>query len=79
MPSFAADTFGPKNIGSIYGPILLAWGIAGVVGPMLMEYIKRASNSFDIALFIAAGMLVVGFILTLAYRRPSLSEIKQGI
>jgi len=70
MPSFAADTFGPKNIGSIYGPILLSWGIAGVVGPMLMEYIKQVSNNFNTALFIAAGMLVIGFILTLLYRKP---------
>src|SRR3989339_90657 len=70
MPSFAADTFGPKNIGSIYGPILLSWGIAGVVGPMLMEYIKQVSNNFNTALFIAAGMLVIGFILTLLSRKP---------
>ena len=76
MPSFAADTFGSRNIGSIYGPILLAWGIAGVVGPMLMEYIKQASGRFDTALFIAAGILVIGFILMLAYRRPSPSGVK---
>ncbi len=74
MPSFAADTFGTKNIGSIYGPILLAWGIAGVVGPMLMEYIKKVSNSFALALYIAGGMLVIGFILSLLYHKPNLDE-----
>lgn len=71
MPSFTADTFGARNIGGIYGPILLAWGIAGVVGPMMMEYIKQISNSFSTALLIASGMLVVGFFLTLIYRKPS--------
>jgi len=70
MPSFATDTFGPKNIGNIYGKVLLAWGIAGVVGPMLMEYIKKSTDSFATALYIAAGMLAVGFILALLYRRP---------
>ncbi len=71
MPSFAADTFGPKNMGNIYGKILLAWGIAGVVGPILMERIKAATDSFAVALYIAAGMLAVGFILALVYRRPA--------
>ncbi|HGJ64184.1 TPA: MFS transporter, partial [bacterium] len=71
MPSFAADTFGPKNMGNIYGKILLAWGIAGVVGPILMERIKVATDSFAVALYIAAGMLAVGFILALLYRRPA--------
>ena len=71
MPSFAADTFGPKNMGSIYGKILFAWGLAGVVGPILMEYIKTSTASFAVALYIAAAMLVVGFILVLLYRRPA--------
>ncbi len=70
MPSFATDTFGPKNIGNIYGKVLFAWGLAGVVGPMLMEYIKTSTDSFATALYIAAGMLTIGFILALIYRRP---------
>jgi OFA family oxalate/formate antiporter-like MFS transporter len=73
MPSFAAETFGPKYIGSIYGPILLAWGAAGAVGPMLMEWVKKTSNSFTMALSIAAGTLAVGLIITLLYRKPALS------
>ena len=72
MPSFAADTFGAKHIGSIYGPILFAWGIAGAVGPMLMERVKKNSNSFSLAVYIAAGILAVGFIITLLYRKPKL-------
>ena len=71
MPSFTADTFGPKYIGSIYGPILFAWGVAGAVGPMLMEWVKKTSNSFAMALSIAAGILVLGFIVTLLYRKPN--------
>jgi MFS transporter, OFA family, oxalate/formate antiporter len=73
MPSFAADTFGAKHIGSIYGPILFAWGTAGAVGPMLMEWVKKTSNSFSMALYIAAGILTIGFIITLIYRKPKLN------
>jgi OFA family oxalate/formate antiporter-like MFS transporter len=73
MPSFAADTFGPKYIGGIYGPILFAWGTAGAVGPMLMEWVKKTSGSFALALSIAAGVLVFGFMITLLYRKPKLA------
>jgi OFA family oxalate/formate antiporter-like MFS transporter len=70
MPCFATDTFGPKNIGSIYGSILLAWSVAGVVGPMLMERIKQISGNFGSALNIASILLVMGFLLTTLYRHP---------
>ncbi len=71
MPSFAVDTFGPKNIGGIYGKILLAWSTAGVVGPMLMEHFKKVSNSFTLALSVAAGMLCVGIVLVSLYKKPN--------
>jgi MFS transporter, OFA family, oxalate/formate antiporter len=71
MPAYAADTFGTKNIGSIYGKILLAWAAAGVVGPILMERIKTSSGSFKMAIYIAGMMLVIGFIVNQLYRKPA--------
>ncbi len=76
MPSFAVDTFGPKNIGNIYGKVLLAWGIAGVIGPMVMEYIKKVSGSFSKAIISGAGLLIVGAILTAFYKKPVKAAIK---
>jgi len=73
MPSFAVDTFGAKNIGNIYGKILLAWSLAGVTGPMLMEYIKSVSNTFSMALIIASGLLAVGAVLISFYKKPDLA------
>jgi OFA family oxalate/formate antiporter-like MFS transporter len=74
MPAYAADTFGTKNMGSIYGKILLAWAAAGVVGPMLMEKIKSASGSFKTAIYVAMVMLAVGFVINLFYRKPVASS-----
>src|ERR1051326_5595612 len=34
MPAFAADFFGSKNVGPIYGLMLTAWGTASAVGPL---------------------------------------------
>lgn len=73
MPAFVADTFGARCLGDIYGKVLLAWGAAGVVGPLLMEYVQRQSGSFATALYIAAGLLLVGFGLVCTYRRPQLA------
>lgn len=70
MPAFVADTFGARCMGAIYGKVLLAWGLAGVAGPMLMEYAQEQTGTFATALQIAAVLLAVGFILALAYRGP---------
>ncbi len=64
MPAFVADSFGPGYIGKVYGMMLTAWGAAGVVGPLVFSQIK------GIALYVAAGMLLVGFILSVLYKRP---------
>lgn len=76
MPAFAVDTFGAKNIGAIYGKILLAWSTAGVAGPMLMEYVKKVSNSFTLALSVAAGLLCIGIIIMSLYKKPIVEEKK---
>lgn len=73
MPAFAADTFGTRCMGEIYGKVLLAWGIAGIAGPMVMEAAQKRPCGYDGGLHVAAGLLVVGFLLALLYRRPSFS------
>jgi OFA family oxalate/formate antiporter-like MFS transporter len=73
MPAFAADSFGPAYIGRVYGFLLTAWGAAGVVGGLVFaEFNKQQS------LFTAAGLLIVGFIIALAFTRPRhVSEYKR--
>lgn len=70
MPAFAADTFGTRCMGAVYGKILLAWGAGGMLGPMLMEWANQRSGSFQAALPLAAAVLALGLILTLLYRKP---------
>jgi OFA family oxalate/formate antiporter-like MFS transporter len=73
MPAFAADSFGPAYIGRVYGFLLTAWGAAGVGGGFVFaEFNKQQS------LFTAAGLLIVGFIIALAFTRPRhVSEYKR--
>ena len=64
MPAFAADSFGPAYIGRVYGIMLTAWSVAGVVGPLGFAELK------GIALYVAAALLIVGFLIALVYKRP---------
>jgi OFA family oxalate/formate antiporter-like MFS transporter len=70
MPAFAADSFGPGYIGKVYGIMLTAWGAAGIVGPLVFAEIK------SIAVYVAGGLLGVGFLIALSYKRPAPKSAK---
>jgi len=65
MPSFAADSFGPTYIGKVYGFVLTAWGAAGVAGGFAFKMFDKQQS-----LYIAAGLLIAGFVVTLMFQRP---------
>ncbi|MCU0849428.1 MAG: OFA family MFS transporter [Spirochaetes bacterium] len=65
MPAFAADSFGPAYIGKVYGFMLTAWSCAGIVGPFVFATFKGQ------ALYIAAGLLVVGLLIAIVYKAPT--------
>jgi OFA family oxalate/formate antiporter-like MFS transporter len=70
MPSFTADYFGTRYMGLNYGFILFAWGVAGVVGPIFVAYVKDHTGTFAGALDYVAVMLAVATILPVAIRKP---------
>ncbi|CAN5619212.1 OFA family MFS transporter [soil metagenome] len=73
IPAYLADIFGTKYVGGIHGRLLTAWSAAGVLGPVLVNYIREAqinsgvdpANAYNITMFIMAGLLVAGFICNL--------------
>jgi MFS family permease len=71
MPSFTADYFGTKFMGVIYGWILLAWGVGGIVGPIFVAVVKDHTGSFAGALPYIAFMLLVATILPILARKPT--------
>ncbi len=72
MPAFAADYFGPKNVGPVYGLMLTAWGTASAVGPLLIAYMREATGSYRGALHLIAGVMAVSAILPILVSSPSL-------
>jgi OFA family oxalate/formate antiporter-like MFS transporter len=63
MPAFAADYFGAKNVGPIYGLMLTAWGFASAFGPLLIAYLRQTSGAYRGALHIIAGVMLVSAVL----------------
>ncbi len=70
MPSFTADYFGTRWMGLNYGVVLLAWGVAGIVGPLFVAYVKDRTGNFAGALPYVAILLVAATLLPLVIRRP---------
>ena len=70
MPAFAADYFGTEHVGSIYGLMLTAWGVAGILGPTLMAALRERSGGYDQGLRLIAGLMLVSAIIPLLVRPP---------
>lgn len=70
MPAFAADYFGPKNVGSIYGLMLTAWGFASAFGPLLIAHMREATHQYGGALHVIAAVLAVSIVIPFLVRPP---------
>jgi OFA family oxalate/formate antiporter-like MFS transporter len=71
MPAFAADYFGAKNIGPIYGLMLTAWGCASAFGPLLIAHLRQTGTSFAYGLHVIAVIVLVSIVVPLVVRPPS--------
>src|ERR1700682_1606090 len=74
MPAFAADYFGSKNVGPIYGLMLTAWGFASAFGPLLIAYMQQISGTYRGALHVIAGVMAASMILPLIVSPPRRAE-----
>ena len=74
MPAFAADYFGPKNVGPIYGLMLTAWSFASAVGPLFIAHMRETAGSYRGALHVIAGVVAVSTLLPILVRPPRTSR-----
>jgi MFS family permease len=70
IPAYLRDLFGTLQVGAIHGRLLTAWSAAGVVGPVLINYMRDyqvsrgvpVAQSYNTTMYILAGFLVLGFV-----------------
>jgi len=77
MPAFAADYFGSKNVGPIYGLMLTAWGFASAFGPLLIASMRQVSGGYRGGLDTIAGIMAVSVLLPVLVSPPR-SAAQQG-
>jgi MFS transporter, OFA family, oxalate/formate antiporter len=77
MPAFAADYFGSKNVGPIYGLMLTAWGTASAVGPLLIAYLRQTTGSFHRPLHVIAVVMAVSALLPILISPPRLGKRRE--
>ncbi len=73
VPAYLADMFGTQMVGAIHGRLLTAWATAGVLGPVVVNYMREYQLSLGMAreqvynqtMYILVGMLVVGLVCNL--------------
>ena len=76
IPAYLKDLFGVMQVGAIHGRLLTAWSVAGVLGPVLVNYIReylkgRGASGVGLyapTMYLMAGLLVIGLICNLSVR-----------
>ena len=69
IPAYLRDMFGVMHVGAIHGRLLTAWSVAGVAGPVLVNYIREyqiahgvaKANAYSVTMYLMAALLLVGF------------------
>jgi len=78
MPAFAADYFGAKQVGSIYGLMLTAWGAAAMTGPTLIARVREATGHYQGAMQVIAIVMLLSSVVPLLLGPPSLRPEPRG-
>ncbi|MEX8501302.1 OFA family MFS transporter [Leptothrix ochracea] len=76
VPAYLADLFGTQMVGAIHGRLLTAWATAGILGPVVVNYMREYQLSLGLpreqvynqTMYILVGMLVIGLICNLMIR-----------
>lgn len=77
LPAFIGDLFGTKELGAIHGLLLTSWSMAGVVGPMVVSYVRATTESYNLTFYIFAILLVVAF-ATSIYMTKNIKQLKEA-
>ncbi|MGH7089433.1 MAG: MFS transporter, partial [Stellaceae bacterium] len=74
VPAYLRDIFGTRYVGAIHGLLLTAWSMAGIFGPVLVNYIRAynvshgvaAAQAYNVTMYVMTALLVIGFFCNMA-------------
>jgi MFS family permease len=70
IPAYLADLFGTQHVAAIHGRLLTAWSFAGILGPVVVNYIREYQlaqgvpphEAYNVTMYVLAGMLLFGLL-----------------
>jgi MFS family permease len=73
VPAYLKDMFGTRYVGAIHGMLITAWSMAGIFGPVLVNYIRQyqidhgvpKADAYNGTMYVMAALLVIGFVCNL--------------
>jgi MFS family permease len=73
VPAYLRDMFGTRYVGAIHGLLLTAWSMAGIFGPVLVNYIREynvthgvaKAQAYNVTMYVMCALLIVGFLCNL--------------
>jgi len=76
VPAYLADLFGTRFVGAIHGRLLTAWATAGILGPVVVNYMRDyqlgmglpRAQVYNQTMYILVGMLALGLVCNLLVR-----------
>ncbi|KAF1042494.1 OFA family MFS transporter [Xylophilus sp.] len=76
VPAYLADLFGTQFVGAIHGRLLTAWATAGILGPVVVNYMREyqlglglpREQVYNQTMYILVGMLAIGLVANLLVR-----------
>ena len=76
IPAYLRDLFGTMQVGAIHGRLLTAWSVAGILGPVLVNYLRiwlqqhgaKAVGLYAPTMYLMVGLLILGLLCNLAVR-----------
>ncbi len=86
IPAYLRDLFGTLQVGAIHGRLLTAWSTAGVLGPVLVNYIREyqldrgvpKAEAYSVTMYLMAGLLIVGLIANQSLRPVSAEAVSRA-
>jgi len=86
IPAYLRDMFGAYHVGAVHGRLLTAWSVAGVLGPVLVNYIRQyqidsgvpKAQAYSVTMYIMCGLLLLGFVCNFAMRAVDEKHFHRG-
>jgi MFS family permease len=85
VPAYLADIFGTKYVSAVHGRLLTAWAVAGILGPVLVNYIREFQiqhgvpkyQAYNVTMYIMAGLLVIALFANLAVKPVAAKHLER--